>query len=116
METGLRGKKCLITGGNTGIGLGISKALAREGVELAVAGLNPEAEAMAELERLSGKALFLKTDVSQESEAVKMVRCAIECLGGLKNRGVLFLRNSAAFRRFPNQEPQSLKVHKLCLL
>ncbi len=97
METGLRGKKCLITGGNTGIGLGISKALAAEGVELAVAGLQPEPEAMAELEGLCGKAIFLKADVSHESEDINMVRWAIESLGRLD----LFVNNAACARHEP---------------
>ena len=44
LDSGLAGKTCLITGGSTGIGLGISRALAREGVRLAVASRNPDAE------------------------------------------------------------------------
>ena len=49
LDSGLAGKTCLITGGSTGIGLGISRALAREGVHLAVASRNPDPEAMEEL-------------------------------------------------------------------
>ena len=108
METGLRGKKCLITGGNTGIGLGISKALAREGVELAVAGLNAEPEAMAELERLSGEAVFLRADVSHESEVVAMVRWAIERLGGLD----LYVNNAACAQHEPITQLTSEAYYK----
>jgi NAD(P)-dependent dehydrogenase (short-subunit alcohol dehydrogenase family) len=95
MDADLRGKKCLITGGNTGIGLGIAKALAKEGVELAVAGNRDEPDAMAELAELSPQALFRMTDVSRESDAVAMVAWAIEALGGLD----LFVNNAG--RGFP---------------
>ena len=92
LDTGLAGKTCLITGGSTGIGLGIARALARESVHLAVASRNPEPEAMAELNQLSGgHAIAIKADVSLEDGAVGMVNEAIERLGHLD----LFVNNSA---------------------
>ena len=100
MDSKLRGKKCLITGGNTGIGLGIAKALAEEGVQLVVAGLDPAPEAMAELEKLGGKAVFTQADVSDPSQAVEMVRKAIQLLGGLD----LFVNNAAIARHQPVTE------------
>jgi NAD(P)-dependent dehydrogenase (short-subunit alcohol dehydrogenase family) len=91
METGLTGRKCLITGGATGIGFGIARALAREGVHIVAAGLDPVPEAIEELQRLSGMAAFLRLDVSSETSAVAMVRQAIELLGGLD----LYINNAA---------------------
>src|SRR5579862_8545870 len=92
LETGLAGKTCLITGGSTGIGLGISRALADEGVHLAVASRNPDPGAMEELARLSGgHATAIKADVSTEAGAVGMVKDALEQLGQLD----LFVNNSA---------------------
>jgi NAD(P)-dependent dehydrogenase (short-subunit alcohol dehydrogenase family) len=92
LDTGLAGKTCLITGGSTGIGLGIARALAREGVQLAVASRNPDPEAMEELAQLSGgHALAIKADVSTEVGAVGMVKEALEGLGRLD----LFVNNSA---------------------
>lgn len=44
METGLNGKTALITGGTTGLGLGIAEVLADEGVNLAVANVDPDPE------------------------------------------------------------------------
>ena len=36
----LTGKRAFVTGGNTGIGLGIAKGLARAGARVAIAGRN----------------------------------------------------------------------------
>jgi glucose 1-dehydrogenase len=92
LDSGLAGKTCLITGGSTGIGLGIARALAQEGVHLAVASRNPDAEGMKELETLSrGHAIAIKADVSSEDGAVGMVKEAIERLGRID----LFINNSA---------------------
>jgi 3-oxoacyl-[acyl-carrier protein] reductase len=91
MECGLKGKKCLITGGNTGIGFGIAKALAAEGVELAVAGLDPVPEAIDELQKLSGKAFFMQVDVSEEKAVVDIVQEAIRRLGHID----LYVNNAA---------------------
>jgi NAD(P)-dependent dehydrogenase (short-subunit alcohol dehydrogenase family) len=92
LDSDLATKTCLITGGSTGIGLGISRALAREGVHLAVASRNPDADAMAELAELSGgHAIAIKADVSSEDQVVRMVNEAIERLGRID----LFVNNSA---------------------
>ena len=92
LESGLTGKTCLITGGSTGIGLAISRALAREGVRLAVASRNPDPQAMEELNQLSGgHAAAIRADVSSEEEVVKMVQEAIRQLGHVD----LFVNNSA---------------------
>jgi NAD(P)-dependent dehydrogenase (short-subunit alcohol dehydrogenase family) len=92
LESGLTGKTCLITGGSTGIGLGISRALAREGVHLAVASRNPDPQAMEELKKLSeGHAVAISADVSSEEGAVRMVQEAINHFGRLD----LYVNNSA---------------------
>lgn len=91
MDSGLNGKKCLITGGNTGIGLGMVSALAKEGVELAIAGLQETPEVLQELERLFGRVVYRKVDVSDERQVVEMVQWAVETLGALD----LFINNAA---------------------
>jgi glucose 1-dehydrogenase len=108
MESELRGKKCLITGGNTGIGFGIAKALAREGVELLIAGLDSVPEAIEELRNLTGKAEFLSVDVSQEAAVIEMVKQAIDLLGGLE----LYVNNAAWAWHEPVTRITSEKFYK----
>lgn len=108
MESGLKGKKCLITGGNTGIGLGMARALAAEGVELAIAGLQETPETLQELERLGGKAVFRKTDVSDEKQVIEMVQWATETLGALD----LFVNNAGRAFHEPVTRLTSEKFYK----
>ncbi|MAQ57708.1 MAG: 2-deoxy-D-gluconate 3-dehydrogenase [Chloroflexi bacterium] len=66
----LTGKVALITGGNSGIGLGMAIGLAQAGADVCVWGTNPDKNAAAEKEILAvgGKAAALRCDVSQENE------------------------------------------------
>ncbi|NPV54311.1 MAG: SDR family oxidoreductase [Firmicutes bacterium] len=91
MDTGLRGKTALITGGASGIGFGISMALAQEGVNLAVASRKPDPAALDELRALGVKVVAISTDVSQEDQVNEMVRTAISSLGHLD----MYINNAA---------------------
>ena len=91
MDTGLKGKTALITGGASGIGLGISKALAREGVSLAVASRNPEPAVLDQLRAIGVEVTGIQTDVSQEDQVRHMVRTAISSLGHID----LYVNNAA---------------------
>jgi NAD(P)-dependent dehydrogenase (short-subunit alcohol dehydrogenase family) len=64
----LTGKVALVTGGNSGIGLGMARALAEAGADVAIWGTNvaKNAAAQAELEKCGRKVLALKCDVSDE--------------------------------------------------
>ena len=66
----LTGKVALITGGNSGIGLGMAIGLAQAGADVCIWGTNPEKNTAAEKEILAvgGKAVALRCDVSQENE------------------------------------------------
>lgn len=92
LDLGLKGKKALVTGGGTGIGRAIAVALAKEGVDVAIASRNPDPEALKEIESYGVKGLRLVTDASKEDQVIKMVKDTIEGLGGLD----LYINNSAA--------------------
>lgn len=92
METGLRGRTALITGGASGIGRGIATALAEEGVDLAIASRNPDPEVIAELGGKGVRCVRIEADVSQEDQVQAMVAQAINELGHLD-----FYVNNAAW-------------------
>jgi NAD(P)-dependent dehydrogenase (short-subunit alcohol dehydrogenase family) len=108
LETGLAGKRALITGGARGIGFAIASALAREGVRLAIADLDPDAQSVAELARLSPDVLSIRADVGQEREAVGMVREAAASMGGLD----LFINNAGAAYHEPVTQITSEAFYK----
>ncbi len=92
MDSGLKGKKALITGGGSGIGRAIALALAKEGVHIAIASRNPDKKTIKEIESFGVRAIRICVDVRDESQVIKMVRQTINGLGGLD----LYVNNAAA--------------------
>lgn len=92
MDAGLRGKKALVTGGGTGIGLAIATALADEGVDVAIANRNLYPEGEAAVRSRGVTCIGIRADVSREDDVVRMVAEAAAGLGGLD----LFVNNAAA--------------------
>ena len=92
LKTGLDGKKALITGGGVGIGLAIAKALANEGVDIAIANRGEYPEAVEEIASCGVQSFGIKADVSQEADVVRMVQEAQQKLGGLD----IYVNNVAA--------------------
>jgi NAD(P)-dependent dehydrogenase (short-subunit alcohol dehydrogenase family) len=80
-----------VTGGTTGIGLAIASALAREGVDVAIASRSNRPEAIAALQAVGVRAEWVQADVSSEDQVVRMVVSARDALGGLD----LFVNNAA---------------------
>jgi NAD(P)-dependent dehydrogenase (short-subunit alcohol dehydrogenase family) len=91
METGLKGKNALVTGAGTGIGRAIALALAKEGVNVAVASRNPPPDTLDEIREHGVDAVEIRTDVSEERQVVSMVDRAVDHFGHLD----LFVNNAA---------------------
>ena len=66
----LTGKVALITGGNSGIGLGMAQGLVQAGASVCIWGTNPDknSAALKNLQDLGGDALALRCDVSDETQ------------------------------------------------
>jgi NAD(P)-dependent dehydrogenase (short-subunit alcohol dehydrogenase family) len=79
----LSGKVALITGGNGGIGLGMARAVAAAGADVAIWGTNAEKNtaAKAELERSGRKVLALQCDVSDEKAVEAAFAHTVQELG-----------------------------------
>ncbi len=91
MDSGLAGKRALVTGGGSGIGNAIARALAAEGAHVAIADRHPSDKAVAELLALGVPAHGILADVSDEAEVVRMIDEADARLGGLD----LYVNNAA---------------------
>ncbi len=77
------GRVAVVTGGASGIGLGIARALAGAGMKLVVADLDPEAMAAVETElsAAGGEVLTKRCDVSKLEEIEALAEAAIERFG-----------------------------------
>ncbi len=81
----LQGKRALVTGGSRGIGKAIARALAAEGVDVALLARNPEtlAGAAAELVAESGRRVVgVCASTTDEAQVHAAVASAVQLLGG----------------------------------
>ncbi len=82
----LEGRRCLVTGGDSGIGRAVCVLFAREGADVAFVYLEEteDAEKTAKLiEAEGGKAAALRFDLSDEQGCADAVAAAVKALGGL---------------------------------
>jgi NAD(P)-dependent dehydrogenase (short-subunit alcohol dehydrogenase family) len=104
----LTGQVAVVTGGNSGIGLGMARALAQAGADVAIWGTSPDknAQAKAELDATGRRILALLCDVGDEAEVEQAFAATLDELGrvdgcfanaGVSGRGVAsFLEMSSA--------------------
>jgi NAD(P)-dependent dehydrogenase (short-subunit alcohol dehydrogenase family) len=79
----LFGKVAIVTGGGTGIGSGISRALAQAGAKVVIAQPNREAgeKAIRELSQSGAEVMFVPTDIRHREQVQAMVQDTIEKFG-----------------------------------
>lgn len=107
----LKGRRALITGGDSGIGRAVAIAFAREGADVAISYLPAEqsdAEAVQEVIEAAGrKAVLLPGDLTDEAFARDLPGRAAEALGGLD-----ILVNNAG-KQIYNDDVQTLSTKQL---
>lgn len=81
----LEGKRVLITGGSSGIGLALARSLLIKGATMVITGRRPEmlAKATRELQCLSPSVWSVAADVSTRTGRRATLKQAISALGGL---------------------------------
>lgn len=102
----LTGKVALVTGGNSGIGLGMAEALAQAGADICVWGTNEQKNAAAakQLEQTGVKVLALRCDVADEAAVDAAFAETVRTLGKVDscfaNAGA---GGGAPFTEFPTE-------------
>jgi len=83
MRLGLEGKVAIVTGPAKGMGAAITLALAREGVDLALAGRDMDAIApvSSEVKKLGRKAIQVQCDVTDPAEVEDLVKKTLAAFG-----------------------------------
>lgn len=106
MDLRLAGKRALVTGSSGGIGEGIAKGLAREGVAVAVHGRNEKAATRVaqEIATAGGKAIVSTGDLGTDAGARQVADRVLAALGGVE----IVVNNAGAFpfRGWTNTTPE----------
>ncbi|ACC73951.1 SDR family NAD(P)-dependent oxidoreductase [Paraburkholderia caribensis] len=94
----LNGRVAVVTGGETGIGLAISRTLALAGAKTVIGGiLDDKGQAAAEqIKKDGGDVVFIKTDVSAEEQVEALVQSAVDRFGKLD----IMVNNAGVFDGF----------------
>ncbi len=95
----LEKKVAIVTGGGRGIGHGIAIAMTQAEANVVVAGRNKATldKAVEEIEAMGGKALAVKTDVSQNKDVSNMVKETIKKFGKID----ILVNNAGVFTPTP---------------
>jgi 2-deoxy-D-gluconate 3-dehydrogenase len=102
----LKNQVAFITGGNGGIGFGMTKGLAAAGATIVIAGRNKTKaqDALSELQKFGGRAEFIELDVLKEGSCRQAIALAVERLGRLD----ILVNNAGTTIR---KQPQDLSAH-----
>ena len=106
----LTGQVALVTGGNGGIGLGMAKAVAEAGADIAIWGTNAakNTAAKAEIEKTGRRVLALQVDVGDETAVAQGFAETLKTLGRVDgcfaNAGVSGRGGHTSFGEMPTEE------------
>lgn len=99
----LAGKTAVVTGGNMGIGLACSTALAKAGANVFVASLSDNAECQAQIESEGVKYAFIKSDITANGAPANIInQCSKEIADVdilVNNAGICHLNSVLEFDR-----------------
>ena len=95
MDLGISGKRALVTGASAGIGRAIAKALATEGVQLAVVARRRELLESLQQE-IGAKLVIIAQDFMAEDAAQRIADAALAGLGGVD----ILVNNAGGSRKF----------------
>jgi NAD(P)-dependent dehydrogenase (short-subunit alcohol dehydrogenase family) len=101
----LKGKKAIITGGDSGIGMATAAAFAKEGADVAIVYLHEEQDAQqaeALVEKYGRKCLRVQGDIRDASFCRQTVDQAVADLGGIN-----IMVNNAGIQ-FPREKPEDM--------
>src|SRR3989338_6062663 len=107
----LVGKTAIVTGGAMGIGLGIVRRLAEAGANVVIADINEEAgnAAVKEIESSGFKAVFVKTDVSDEKSVGDATDFAMKTHGGVD----VLVNNAGIYPTIPVMQMKTADFEKI---
>jgi len=73
----------IVTGGSRGIGLGISKELAKTGYNTVIAGVRPTMDKLDEFEEYDSKVIYVPADVSKKEARENLLKTALQEFGSV---------------------------------
>lgn len=107
----LRGKVAIVTGAGRGIGLGIARALAREGARVAICDIRPEFldEALTGFEDPGSQALAFQMDVTRRDQIQRVVDGVISRWGAIH----ILVNNAGIYEVLPFEEISEVQWDRL---
>ena len=105
----LAGRRALVTGASSPIGLGVAEALLDQGVSVAVHYRSNEAAARALCSRFPGSAVAIRAELSEEAGCVTLAHEAARALGGIE----ILVHSAGVWNAAPIHEIQAARLEEM---